>query len=110
VHINNSRRSAYGYDQRIEAFGALGMLQAANRTATTVEASNARHSGARDVVLNFFIQRYQEAYAAEVEHFVACVREKTQPLAGFAEGVEALRLADAALESLCSGKTVGIAS
>ena len=110
VHINNSRRSAYGYDQRIEAFGALGMLQAANRTATTVEASNARHSGARDVVLNFFIQRYQEAYAAEVEHFVACVREKTQPLAGFAEGVEALRLADAALESLRSGKTVRIAS
>jgi len=46
VHINNSRRSAYGYDQRIEAFGALGMLQAANRTATTVEASNAGHSGA----------------------------------------------------------------
>jgi myo-inositol 2-dehydrogenase/D-chiro-inositol 1-dehydrogenase len=108
VHINNSRRCAYGYDQRIEAFGELGMLQAGNRTATTVEASNASHTGAGDVVLNFFIQRYQEAYAAEVEHFVACVREKKQPIAGFAEGVEALRLAEAALESLRTGQTVRV--
>ena len=110
MHINNTRRCAYGYDQRIEAFGALGMLAAGNRTATTVEVSNARHSAARDVALNFFIERYQEAYAAEVEHFVACLREKKPPLAGFAEGVAALRLADAALESLHSGKTVRIGS
>ena len=38
VHINNSRRCAYGYDQRIEVFGAAGMLQAHNRHLTTVEA------------------------------------------------------------------------
>jgi myo-inositol 2-dehydrogenase/D-chiro-inositol 1-dehydrogenase len=108
VHINNSRRASYGYDQRIEAFGERGMLAAGNRTPTTVEVWNANHTGARDVVLNFFIQRYQEAYAAEVEHFVACVREKRQPIAGFAEGLEALRLADAALESLRTGRTVRI--
>jgi myo-inositol 2-dehydrogenase/D-chiro-inositol 1-dehydrogenase len=109
VHINNSRRCAYGYDQRIEAFGARGMLQAANRTATTVEAWNDQHTGARDVVLNFFIQRYQEAYAAELAHFVACVQEKKEPLANFAAGLEALRLADAALESLRTGQTVRLA-
>lgn len=38
IHINNSRRCAYGYDQRVEAFGSGGMLQAGNRRATTVEA------------------------------------------------------------------------
>jgi myo-inositol 2-dehydrogenase/D-chiro-inositol 1-dehydrogenase len=108
VHINNSRRASYGYDQRIEAFGSRGMLAAGNRTATTVESSNANHMGARDVALNFFIERYQEAYAAEVEHFVACVGEKRPPIAGFAEGLEALRLADAALESLRTGSTVRI--
>lgn len=108
VHINNSRRCAYGYDQRIEVFGARGMLAAANRTATTVEAWNDRHTGARDVALNFFIERYAEAYAAEVEHFVACLDGRQLPLAGFAEGVEALRLAEAALESLHCGKTVRV--
>ena len=60
------------------------------------------------MVLNFFIQRYQEAYAAEVDDFVAAVREKRQPLAGFAEGMEALRLADAALESHRTGRVVQV--
>ena len=45
VHINNSRRCAYGYDQRIEAFGEKGMLQAGNRRPTTVEALGRRADG-----------------------------------------------------------------
>ena len=57
-------------------------------------------------MLNFFIERYREAYDAEVDHFVDCVENGTKPLAGFAEGREALRLADAALESLRSGAIV----
>jgi myo-inositol 2-dehydrogenase/D-chiro-inositol 1-dehydrogenase len=43
---------------------------------------------------------------AEIDHFVDCVEKSVQPLAGFAEGREALRLADAALESLRTGKAV----
>ena len=50
-------------------------------------------------MLHFFIERYREAYDAEIDHFVDCVEKGTKPLAGFAEGREALRLADAALES-----------
>jgi myo-inositol 2-dehydrogenase/D-chiro-inositol 1-dehydrogenase len=106
VHINNSRRCAYGYDQRIEAFGEKGMLQAGNRRATTVEAWGAEGTQARDPVLNFFIERYFEAYMAEINHFVDCVEKREKPLAGFTEGREALRLADAALESLRTGQIV----
>ena len=106
VHVNNSRRCAYGYDQRVEAFGELGMLQAGNRRATTVEAWGAERTGAKDVVLNFFIERYTEAYLAEIDHFVDCVENGVRPLAGFAEGREALRLADAALESMRTGQVV----
>lgn len=106
VHINNSRRCAYGYDQRIEAFGEKGMLQAGNRRPTTVAAWSAARTEARDPVLNFFIERYQEAYLAEIDHFIDCLERGSQPLAGFAEGREALRLADAALEALRTGRTV----
>ncbi len=35
IHINNSRRCAYGYDQRLEAFGEKAMLQVHNRHQTT---------------------------------------------------------------------------
>src|SRR4051795_4893603 len=106
VHINNSRRCSYGYDQRIEAFGEKGMLQAQNRRPTTVEAWGANVTEARDPVLNFFIERYFEAYMAEIDHFVDCVEKRQTPLASFTEGREALRLADAALESLRTGQIV----
>lgn len=106
VHINNSRRCVYGYDQRLEAFGATGMLLAENRHATAVRGFTAKHTAAGDPVLPFFIERYAEAYAAEIDHFVACIRDGTAPLASFADGLEALRLAEAALESLRRGSSV----
>ncbi len=109
VHINNSRRCAYGYDQRIEAFGELGMLQAHNRHLTTVEAWGTDRTHAADRVQDFFIARYAEAYRAELDHFIGCVRTGTAPSADFAAGREALRLADAALESLRTGAAVRLA-
>ena len=108
VHINNSRRCAYGYDQRIEAFGEKGMLQAHNRHLSTVESWTSSRTRAQDKVQDFFIARYAEAYVAELDHFVTCVETSAAPLAGFAEGREALRLADAAAESARTGRTVRI--
>ena len=34
IHINNSRRSVYGYDQRLEAFGSKGMARSENLRST----------------------------------------------------------------------------
>jgi myo-inositol 2-dehydrogenase/D-chiro-inositol 1-dehydrogenase len=104
--ISNSRRSAYGYDQRIEAFGEKGMLQAGNQRPTTVSFWGAAATDAKDPVLNFFIERYTPAYLAEIDHFVDCVENGSAPLVGYRDGREALRLADAALESMRTGRTV----
>ena len=106
VHINNSRRCAYGYDQRIEVFGARGMLLAGNRHPTTVEAWTERGTHAMDPVQDFFIQRYAEAYAAELDHFVTCIETGTQPEVGFTDGRAALALAEAAVESAHTGRVV----
>src|SRR3954469_14911905 len=106
VHINNSRRCAYGYDQRIEAFGERGMMQAGNRHDTTVEAWTAEGTHRMDPVQDFFIARYAEAYRAEIDHFISCVETGATPLAGFADGRAALALADAALESARTGRSV----
>ena len=106
VHINNTRRCVYGYDQRLEVFGSGGMLLAGNKTQTTVQASTASQAGAGDVLLHTFIERYAEAYAAEIDHFVECLHSKTVPLTNFADGVEALRIAEAALESMHTGRSV----
>jgi len=108
VHIGNSRRCAYGYDQRIEVFGEAGMLQAHNRHHTTVEAWSRERTRAMDPVQDFFIARYADAYRAELDHFIGCVETGVAPMPGFAEGREALRLADAAVESMASGRVVRV--
>jgi myo-inositol 2-dehydrogenase/D-chiro-inositol 1-dehydrogenase len=104
--ISNSRRCAYGYDQRVEAFGEKGMLRAGNQRPTTVSFWGAAATEARDPVLNFFIERYTPAYLAEIDHFVDCVEQRREPRVGYRDGREALRLADAALESMRTGQTV----
>jgi myo-inositol 2-dehydrogenase / D-chiro-inositol 1-dehydrogenase len=109
IQINNSRRSVYGYDQRIEVFGPLGMLHAGNRRGTSVESWSAERTAARDPVLHSFIERYSEAYACELEEFVVAVEGGQAPSPDFSDGVEALRLALAAAQSLETGKAVELA-
>jgi len=104
-HINNSRRAAYGYDQRIEVHGAKGRLLAGNQTATTVELANESAVSA-DKPLHFFLERYAAAYRAELATFVeALVNQKPMPV-GAADGRQALVLAEAAAKSLRTGRPV----
>lgn len=105
--ISNSRRCVYGYDQRIEAFGADGMLRAANATETRVEAATA--SGfLTEPALPFFLERYEAAYRREIDDFIRALQGGTHALAGALDGVRALQLADAAETSRRSGSPVAL--
>ncbi len=105
--ISNSRRAVYGYDQRIEVLGAKGMLQAGNRTPTSVEIST-EEGIVSDKPLYFFLERYAESYKAELDHFIACVKGEATPLSGPADGRKALVLAEAARTSLADGAPVPV--
>jgi myo-inositol 2-dehydrogenase/D-chiro-inositol 1-dehydrogenase len=107
--ITNSRRCAFGYDQRLEAFGELGMLAAANQLPTSVRFSGADHTEVAPPYHNFFLDRYTPAYRAEMDAFVTGTEQGTAFDPGFADGRAALVLADAANESLRSGATVKVA-
>ncbi len=107
-HINCSRRAVYGYDQRVEAFGSNGMVIENNRTATTVERYGSDATSAREPLLNFFIERYEESYKTEVRAFVETLARGEAPTPSFEDGRRALILANAALESLESGRTVAV--
>jgi myo-inositol 2-dehydrogenase / D-chiro-inositol 1-dehydrogenase len=108
LQINNSRRCVYGYDQRIEAFGTSGMLQAGNERASTVEYWGGERTAARDPVLNFFLERYAEAYRVELDAFIQSVEEGGPMKPDFSDGLEALRLAAAAEDSLRSHQIVDL--
>jgi myo-inositol 2-dehydrogenase/D-chiro-inositol 1-dehydrogenase len=106
-HINNSRRASYGYDQRIEVHGSKGRLSAGNRIATTVEKADAQSVSA-DKPLYFFLERYADAYRAELAAFIAAVRGKKPMPVGPQDGRQALVLAEAALKSHRTGRPVKV--
>lgn len=107
-HINNSRRTNYGYDQRVEAFGAGGMVRSNNHRPTETSRHGAGGTGTRDELLHFFIERYRAAYEGEIRDFIACVLAGRPPSVSFEDGRRALLLSEAALESCRTNQPVKV--
>jgi len=107
-HIFNSRRCEFGYDQRIEVSGANGTLHAHNLHETTVVHSN-KHGVSQSCPHPSFPQRYKDAYQLEMDHFFTdVVRNGEQPWITGADARQAMVIANAATESLETGKPVTI--
>lgn len=103
--ITNSRRSGYGYDQRIELHGEKGLLTAKNIHENAVEQwSEAGCVAAKPE--HFFLQRYNAAYKAEWSHFVEVLAGRALPECSGYDGELALLMADKALESMKTGKEI----
>ncbi|WP_428152389.1 inositol 2-dehydrogenase [Brevundimonas sp.] len=102
--ISNSRRSGFGYDQRIEAYASKGMVRADNVLESTVQVWG-EAGAAADRFQNFFLDRYAAAYEAEMTHF-ADMLDGASASVGYADGVAALALAEAAAESVRTGQVV----
>ena len=108
IHINNSRRAVYGYDQRVEVFGSKGMIISNNQTPSSVERYTNKSTSVKDPIHFFFIERYEQAYRDQFNEFVKCVTKKTKPKVTFKDGKNALIIANAAYESYKKGKVVNI--
>jgi myo-inositol 2-dehydrogenase / D-chiro-inositol 1-dehydrogenase len=108
AQISNSRRATYGYDQRVEVHGSLGLLQAGNRHQTTVAFADGRGT-TTDPALPFFLERYADAYRIEIDAFVAGVLDGRPIAPTGADGLAAQRLADAATEAVRTGRPVRLA-
>jgi myo-inositol 2-dehydrogenase/D-chiro-inositol 1-dehydrogenase len=107
-HINCCREAVYGYDQRFEILGSAGMLQNENLRQTTVRRWTRDETEAGDPLLNFFLERYADAYRNELNAFIAAVESGSpMPVTPF-DGRQALRLADCALESALTGRAVTV--
>ena len=106
--IKNSRRAAYGYDQRVELLGAQGLLQAQNMLENTVVKSTDKGvTGAKPTY--FFLERYMAAYEAEWASFVDAVTNGTALPVTLSDGIDALAMAEAATRSAQSAMPVKLA-
>lgn len=105
--IDNSRKSVYGYDQRLEVFCSNGTAMAEN------ERENVAVKGAPDGfhssrVPHFFMNRYAPCYVEEVRQFVEAVRDdKPTPITG-KDGRAAVVLGYAAWKSFHENRPVKI--
>jgi myo-inositol 2-dehydrogenase/D-chiro-inositol 1-dehydrogenase len=96
--IDNSRKAVYGYDQRVEIFGSKGMLSADNNFPENHRyyASDGVHGS---LPLNFFMDRYLEAYANEMKIFCdAVINNQKLPVDGN-DGLMSVAIALAAKKS-----------
>jgi myo-inositol 2-dehydrogenase/D-chiro-inositol 1-dehydrogenase len=107
-HINNSRSAVYGYDQRVELLGNTGMVISGNRRPHELRQYTATQSETGQPYLYFFIERYREAYVAELDAFIDAVEQSVPCEVGFEDGRRALVLAEAAYRSLQSGAMVKV--
>lgn len=105
--ISNTRRSGYGYDQRIEACGSAGMVAAGNVAADTVVVLDGQGAHGAPIQADFPL-RYGQAYRLQLDHFVQVLRGEAAAQVGYADGIAALVLADACQQSVRSGAPVSL--
>lgn len=103
--IDNSRKAAYGYDQRLEVFGDKGMIQVENNLhhRTILHNQEGIH---HSLPLDFFMDRYANSYRHEIELFIdALVNNKSMPVSA-TDGLQAMRIALAAKMSVQQNRPV----
>jgi len=105
--IDNSRRAAYGYDQRIEVFGNKGAAVASNDTATNVEFLG-EEGVVSDKPLYFFLERYMQSFRDEMLQFVDAVKNDTPTPTTGTDGLNSLLVALAAKKSVAEGRPVAV--
>ncbi|MEM9551560.1 MAG: inositol 2-dehydrogenase [Pseudomonadota bacterium] len=104
--ITNSRQAVYGYDQRVELFGSKGMVISDNRRDHLMTKHLAGQTNIAAPLQHFFIERYHEAFNAEIGHFIDAIETGKPVPVGFEDGRLALLLADACFLSVAEARVV----
>ena len=103
--INNSRKAAYGYDQRVEVFGDLGMCATNNQLPDNhfISDKNGIHTPRP---IGFFLERYADSYRSIIKEFISCLIEKREMPNGINSGLNSLHISLAAKKSFQEKRVV----
>jgi myo-inositol 2-dehydrogenase / D-chiro-inositol 1-dehydrogenase len=106
--IDNSRRAAYGFDQRVEVFGSAGMAASDNplsHTGYVITANGVQ----RPALPHFFLERYVPSYVREWQAFIGAVRTGSPPPVSIGDARAPLVIGLSALRSLHERRPVAVA-
>ena len=106
-HIDNSRRSEYGYDERIEVFGSKGMVQSRRKPTREVSlytgtkmVSDGLHPG--------WFERMEPSFVLALDAFISSLEGHETPYPTLMDGLKAQLIAESAVESLQKHQPVKI--
>ena len=105
--IDNTRQAVYGYDQRVEVFGSKGCVIADNEATNTVRIYTAECTNI-DKIPYFFMERYMESYATELNFFFDCLRNNKDPSPSGKDGLRNVLVSIAAQKSIEENRPVKI--
>ncbi len=105
--IDNSRKAAYGYDQRAEVFGSKGMVATSNDTESSAVLSTA-DGVTGEKPLYFFLERYMQSFAKEVNCFIEAIENNTDTPLGVLDGLKPVLMGIAAKKSVKEHRPVRI--
>lgn len=103
--IDNSRKAAYGYDQRVEVFGSKGCLGVSNDTPSSAVLSTAEGVYSEKPKY-FFLERYKESFITEMKEFFNSIISGEEPAVGGIDGLKPVIIGIAAKKSLIEGRPV----
>lgn len=105
--IDNSRKAVYGYDQRVEIFGSKGMIKVDNNAPDnhSYYGNDGVHAS---LPLNFFMDRYIEAYANEIKEFCSAILNDDPISVGGIDGLRAVMIGLAAKKSVQENRPIKI--
>lgn len=103
--IDNSRKAAYGYDQRAEVFGSLGQVAVTNDSNSTAVLST-EDGITGEKPLYFFLERYMASFSKEVSLFVQAILKDTDVPVNINDGLQPVLIAKAAKKSVEENRPV----
>jgi predicted dehydrogenase len=107
--VEVSRTARYGYDIQTEVLGSDGALRVGASSARGLEdAQLLPPQAASDDPTPPFVRRFAKAYRAQIEDFLACVRDDRPPRAGGADALAAIQIAEAATLAARGGQPVEV--
>lgn len=102
--VDVSRNAVYGYDVRTEVMGSDGSLCISKEQQTPLLVKT--RAGVTHDTVPYFMERFGEAYAAEIKDFVACLKDDKTPKITGEDGRQATVIGLAATISFDEGRPV----
>jgi myo-inositol 2-dehydrogenase / D-chiro-inositol 1-dehydrogenase len=110
-HIDNSRRSIYGYDERIEVFGSGGMVQSKRKRTRDVSLYTGSSAGTKVVSEGLhagWFERMEPSFGLALDAFITTLEGGQASYPTLLDGLRAQMVAEAATQSLHTNQVVKI--